>query len=110
MHLGLRAPNLWFRVRLRYPDPAAPGGRVDVSGFSLPGLPAVIVGSNGHIAWGFTNAYADTADWFPVRPCAEGQAGDCDPAIRHEETLHVAGGKDRSAERRVGKERGRRWA
>ncbi|MFP5375073.1 MAG: penicillin acylase family protein, partial [Gammaproteobacteria bacterium] len=30
MHLGLRAPNLWFRVRLRYPDPRAPGGRVDV--------------------------------------------------------------------------------
>lgn len=94
MHLGLRAPNIWFRVRLRYPDPAAPGGKVDVSGFSLPGLPAVIVGSNGHIAWGFTNAYADTADWFPVRPCADGQAGGCDPVMRHEETLHVAGGDD----------------
>ncbi len=66
MHLGLRAPNIWFRVRLRYPDPRAPGGRVDVSGFSLPGLPAIIVGSNGHVAWGFTNAYADTADWALV--------------------------------------------
>ncbi|RRN80568.1 penicillin acylase family protein [Pseudoxanthomonas sp. SGD-10] len=94
MHLGLRAPNLWFRVRLRYPDPAAPGGRVDVSGFSLPGLPAVVVGSNGHVAWGFTNAYADTADWFPVRPCGEGQAQDCDPVARHVETIRVAGGDD----------------
>ena len=47
MHLGLRAPGLWFRVRLRYPDPQAAGGQVDVTGFSLPGLPAVIVGSNG---------------------------------------------------------------
>lgn len=91
MHLGLRAPNIWFRVRLRYPDPQAPGGRVDVSGFSLPGLPAVIVGSNGHIAWGFTNSYADTADWFPVRPCAAGAATACDALTRHTETIQVAG-------------------
>ncbi|KAG1390579.1 hypothetical protein G6F58_012949 [Rhizopus delemar] len=63
MHLGLRAPGLWFRVRLRYPDPQAAGGQVDVTGFSLPGLPAVIVGSNGHVAWGFTNSYIDTADY-----------------------------------------------
>ncbi|MBO9717830.1 MAG: penicillin acylase family protein [Pseudoxanthomonas sp.] len=67
MHLALRAPNVWFRARLRYPDPRAPGGRVDVSGFTLPGIPAVIVGSNGHVAWGFTNSYIDTADfaWMP---------------------------------------------
>jgi len=91
MHLGLRAPNIWFRVRLRYPDSRAPGGRVDVAGFSLPGLPAVIVGSNGHVAWGFTNSYADTADWQPVRPCAaQGETG-CEPVVRHEETIRVAG-------------------
>jgi len=63
MHLSLRAPNLWFRARLRYPDADAPGGQVDVQGFTLPGLPAVIVGSNGHVAWGFTNSYLDAADW-----------------------------------------------
>ncbi|KAF1696123.1 penicillin acylase family protein [Pseudoxanthomonas koreensis] len=91
MHLGLRAPNIWFRVRLRYPNPDAPGGHVDVSGFSLPGLPAVIVGSNGHVAWGFTNSYADTADWHPVRPCAaEPQAG-CEAVLEHRETIEVAG-------------------
>lgn len=91
MHLGLRAPGIWFRVRLRYSDPRAPGGRVDVSGFSLPGLPAVIVGSNGHVAWGFTNSYADTADWFPVRPCAAVAAAGCDAFTRHVETIQVAG-------------------
>lgn len=63
MHLGLRAPGLWFRVRLRYPDPQAADGQVDITGFSLPGVPAVIVGSNGHVAWGFTNSYIDTADF-----------------------------------------------
>ena len=66
MHLGLRAPNIWYRARLRYADPRAPGGRVDVSGFTLPGIPAVIVGSNGHVAWGFTNSYGDWLDFHRV--------------------------------------------
>lgn len=66
MHLGLRAPNLWYRARLRYADARAPGGKVDVSGFTLPGIPAVIVGSNGHVAWGFTNSYGDWLDFHRV--------------------------------------------
>ena len=88
MHLGLRAPNIWFRVRLRWPDPQAPGGQVDVSGFSLPGLPAVIVGSNGHVAWGFTNSYIDAADWA-LYPAA---SPDADDEQVVEETLQVKGG------------------
>jgi len=66
MHLGLRAPNIWYRARLRYADARAPGGKVDVSGFTLPGIPAVIVGSNGHVAWGFTNSYGDWLDFYRV--------------------------------------------
>lgn len=84
MHLALRAPNLWFRVRLRYPDPQAPDGRVDVSGFSLPGLPAIVVGSNGHVAWGFTNSYIDTADFRSV-------PADAQDITTHEERIRVAG-------------------
>ena len=66
MHLGLRVPNIWFRTRLRYPDAGAPGGQRDVNGVSLPGTPALIVGSNGQIAWGFTNSYGDWQDWVRV--------------------------------------------
>ncbi len=66
MHLDLRVPNIWFRTRLRYPDPTAPGGQRDVNGVSLPGTPAIIVGSNGQIAWGFTNSYGDWQDWVRV--------------------------------------------
>jgi penicillin amidase len=66
MHLGLRVPNIWFRTRLRYPDPGAPQGQRDVNGVSLPGTPAIIVGSNGQIAWGFTNSYGDWLDWVRV--------------------------------------------
>jgi penicillin amidase len=91
MHLALRAPNLWFRVRLRYPDPHAAGGKVDVAGFSLPGLPAVIVGSNTHVAWGFTNGYADTADLFRVTPCAGQHTQGCAPVTVHRERIAVAG-------------------
>src|SRR5690606_37831565 len=93
MHLGLRAPGTWFRARLRYPDPAAPGGKVDVQGFTLPGLPAVVVGSNGHVAWGFTNSYVDSTDWKRVVPCAKEEPGTatCVRVRVHRETIDVAG-------------------
>ena len=94
MHLGLRVPNIWFRARLRYADPGAPGGKVDVSGFTLPGLPMVIVGSNGHVAWGFTNSYIATANWASMPRCLEASsaAAQCRTAaaIVHERIL-VAG-------------------
>lgn len=97
MHLGLRAPNIWFRVRLRYAKPNAPGGRVDVTGFSLPGQPAIIVGSNGHIAWAFTNGYVDTADWIRSRPCLAGdpqpRPQSCSPVRMHRERIAVAGAR-----------------
>ncbi|WP_198119261.1 penicillin acylase family protein [Massilia rhizosphaerae] len=61
MHLGLQLPNTWYRLALRFPD--AHGQPRRVVGVSLPGTPpAVIVGSNGHVAWAFTNSYADTLD------------------------------------------------
>ncbi|TDK28712.1 penicillin acylase family protein [Luteimonas aestuarii] len=91
MHLGLRAPNIWFRARLRYPDAWAPGGRVDVQGFTLPGLPAVIVGSNGHVAWGFTNSYGDYLDWALETPCGENATEGCTDAVTHVERIDVAG-------------------
>jgi penicillin amidase len=31
-------------------------------GVTLPGTPALVVGSNSHVAWGFTNTYADWSD------------------------------------------------
>ncbi|MGY1519757.1 penicillin acylase family protein [Luteimonas sp. A482] len=97
MHLGLRAPNLWFRARLRWPEAAAPGGRVDVQGVTLPGLPAIIVGSNGHVAWGYTNSYGDYLDWALETPCADAgmapaqAATPCAAVQLHRETIHIAG-------------------
>jgi len=99
MHLGLRAPDIWFRARLQYADSAAPGGRVDVSGFTLPGIPAVVVGSNGHVAWGFTNSYGDWLDFYRVRWTDASKqhyrtaAGDAAVEV-HDERIHVKGGAD----------------
>lgn len=92
MHLGLRAPNIWFRARLRYPDARAPGGKVDISGFTLPGMPAVIVGSNGHIAWGFTNSYGDWADWNRI-PACRGAIEGCAGWMEFHEAIKVASDK-----------------
>lgn len=98
MHLGLRAPGIWFRARLRYADARAPGGKVDVTGFTLPGLPSVVVGSNTHVAWAFTNSYIDTADWRIETACsADKPAADkpvensCTKPVTHRETIRVAG-------------------
>lgn len=60
MHLGLRLPHVWYRARLRVTG----GGETprDLAGVTLPGLPMLIVGSNGRVAWGFTNSYGDWTD------------------------------------------------
>ncbi len=69
MHLGLRSPGVWFRARLIYRDERAPGGRIDVTGFTFPGIPGVIAGSTGHVAWAVTNGYADASQWALMPPC-----------------------------------------
>jgi penicillin amidase len=59
MHLQLAHPNTWYRMRLVVEDPAQP---LDLTGVTLPGGPVVVAGSNGRVAWGFTNAYGDWSD------------------------------------------------
>ncbi len=61
MHLGLREPNTWYRARLVMTD-SADAPTLDVTGVTLPGAPNIVAGSNGRIAWGFTNSYVDTSD------------------------------------------------
>jgi penicillin amidase len=60
MHLGLGVPNIWYRATLDYPG--ANGERRRVTGVTLPGTPAVVAGSNGDVAWAFTNSEVDTSD------------------------------------------------
>ncbi len=56
-HLEFAAPATWYQVHLE-----APG--LNVTGVSLPGVPAVIVGHNDRIAWGVTNLGFDVQDLY----------------------------------------------
>ncbi len=64
MHLQIGVPNTWYRASLVWTQ----GGRHEVTGVTLPGTPAVVVGSNGHVAWGFTNSEGDWADLVLIEP------------------------------------------
>ena len=93
MHLGLNVPNIWYRIRFVI----EPEG-IDVTGVSLPGGPVIVAGSNGHVAWGFTNSYGDFQDLVELAPGPGGKDTYLTPdgprafdtAV---EVLHVAGGK-----------------
>ena len=56
-HLGYSQPPVWFEMHLV-------GGRFDVAGVTLAGVPLVVLGQNQHYAWGFTNVMVDDADFY----------------------------------------------
>jgi penicillin amidase len=56
-HLAFMAPSKWYEAHIK-------GGNVDVTGMTLPGVPAVIIGHNNSIAWGMTNLMNDDNDFI----------------------------------------------
>jgi penicillin amidase len=56
-HLGLDMPSIWYENGLH-------GGRIDSVGYTFPGVPLVVIGHNGRIAWGVTNLPADVQDFY----------------------------------------------
>lgn len=95
MHLGLGVPNLWFRQQLKY---TREGRAVTLTGVALPGVPGIVAGSNGALAWGITNSYGDWLDFVRLTPI-EGRPEDHyrDANAREhilspqQETIRVAG-------------------
>jgi len=59
MHLGHLLPNIWYRAQMSWPEGDHTRSLV---GVTLPGMPMLVSGSNGQVAWGFTNSYGDWAD------------------------------------------------
>jgi penicillin amidase len=72
MHLNLNLPHIWYRAVMRWTDAAGVAHRL--VGVTLPGVPALVVGSNGSIAWGYTNSYVDTMDVVTVEVESTAQA------------------------------------
>lgn len=56
-HLELSSPSRWYEMHLV-------GGRYDVAGATLPGVPGVLLGGNKQIVWGATNAMIDDTDYY----------------------------------------------
>ena len=59
-HLSLRTPAIWYLATLH-------GGRLQVAGGTIPGLPGVLSGHNERIAWGVTTMGPDVQDLYMER-------------------------------------------
>jgi penicillin amidase len=95
MHLAIRAPGTWYKVQLNWRDGSE---WQQVTGLSLAGAPAIVVGSNGHIAWGFTNSTADWHDLISLQFSEDGNRylspTGWQPLQNHYQTIKVKGADD----------------
>ena len=88
-HLAYSQPPVWFEMHLV-------GGRFDVAGVTLAGVPVVILGQNQHYAWGFTNVMVDDTDFYlevtdDAHPNQYFYNGEWRDMIIHEEIINVKG-------------------
>jgi penicillin G amidase len=97
MHLGLNAPDIWYEAALHADGPTA----LNVEGFTLPGVPFVVVGRNPFIAWGFTNSGADAQDVLIEHFRKSGNQTEYErpdhtwaPVAHHTELIRVRAGRD----------------
>jgi penicillin amidase len=58
-HLEFSAPDVWYLAELKGPN-------LHVTGATLTGLPAIVIGHNDHIAWGVTDASIDAQDIYLI--------------------------------------------
>ncbi len=90
MHLGMGLPSIWYQTRLEIP------GELTLSGVIFPGVPGIIVGTNGHVAWGVTNVGPDVQDLYrerqhPENPHLFEYDGEWEEALVLEENIYVKG-------------------
>jgi len=96
-HLGLTAPPVWYFAHLSTPD-------ANVIGATFPGVPAIVLGRNDRIAWGFTNTGPDVQDLFIEKLDRAGNYLTPEaprPFTLIEETIKVKGAPDENLHIRV---------
>lgn len=101
MHLGLSVPDIWYEAGLHVKGSSDATPALDITGFTLPGLPFVIVGRNAHVAWGFTAMLGDVQDVRIEHTRGSGDAmeyqrtdGSWAKVAHHEELIRVRGGRN----------------
>ncbi len=65
-HLAFSAPDKWFASVIK-------AGNWDAAGFTLPGVPGIVIGKNNSIAWTMTNVMADDADFYSEKLDSSGK-------------------------------------
>lgn len=88
-HLPPVLPTIWYANHLS-------SGDYHVTGFTLPGVPGVIIGHNESCAWGITNAFPDVQDVYierfhPDDPARYEVNGEWRAAEMAEEIIRVRG-------------------
>ena len=89
-HLAFGFPGIWYLARIETPDGV-------LAGATAPGVPFLVLGHNGHIAWTFTTTGADVQDVFIETPAGDGQYQTPDgprPFTVREERIRVRGQPD----------------
>jgi penicillin amidase len=94
-HLAPSLPSVWTQVGLRCRE-VSRACPFDVRGFSMSGVPGVLIGHTEHVAWGLSTTYADTMDLY--LEMVEGDAylteDGRQPLEQRTETIRVAGEDD----------------
>ncbi|HSD62178.1 MAG TPA: penicillin acylase family protein, partial [Ignavibacteriaceae bacterium] len=65
-HLGYSAPGKWYAVVIRSND-------WNAEGYTLPGVPVVVIGKNQNISWVLTNIMLDDADFYAEKIDSSGR-------------------------------------
>ncbi len=89
-HLGFGFPALWYLARIDTPEGT-------LAGATSPGVPLMVLGHNGRIAWTFTTNGADVQDIFIETPVGPDQYQTPDgprPFTVREERIRVWGQRD----------------
>ncbi|WP_447590483.1 penicillin acylase family protein [Aquipseudomonas campi] len=89
-HLPLSMPSIWNFVQIRSP-------KFQAAGVSIAGVPAVVAGFNGKVAWGMTMVMGDNQDLFLEQVKRQNNRlyyladGKWQPALERQETFFIKG-------------------
>ncbi|WP_020137766.1 penicillin acylase family protein [Streptomyces sp. 351MFTsu5.1] len=92
-HLTASLPSVWYQMGLHCRSLSSKC-QYDVTGYTFAGMPGVVIGHNGKIAWGMTNSGVDVTDLYLEKLSGDGYLydGKTVPFTTREETIKVAGG------------------